>query len=379
MVIVELVPVGVWYVSTYRDLYWLEDLENLIELGQGDVTTTATLAPTPAPTMTTTTTTAATTPGPTFPIVPVVSSPSSAPNVYDTVDTVLRLLGELSLDGGFQLRSPDTPQHQAFQWLVHNFTLLESYNQTTIVQRYVLATLYYSTRGSEWTDNDGWLTAQNECDWYFRRNVFSIPICDDLGRLQKLELNGGNGLVGTLPPELALLSNSLRFLDLSSNQLKGTLPPGVGRLTRLERLDAASNQLSGTIPSELGRLTLMTWFNVANNPTVSGTIPTELFAMSSCTHMGLTLLNVTGPLPSEIGRMTALTRFMMRGGHLSALPTELGRLTQMTQLLLSDNAIQTTVPSQLGQLTNLLELDLSNNDATGTLPYQLFQLHQCRE
>ena len=34
-----------------------------------------------------------------------------------------------------------------------------------IAQRYGLITMYYSTKGDDWTDNAGWLGEQNECQW----------------------------------------------------------------------------------------------------------------------------------------------------------------------------------------------------------------------
>ena len=41
---------------------------------------------------------------------------------------------------------------------------------------------------------------------------------------------------------------------LNGNQLTGTLPPELGKLSELERLQIDQNQISGPIPPEFGNL-----------------------------------------------------------------------------------------------------------------------------
>jgi Leucine-rich repeat (LRR) protein len=43
-----------------------------------------------------------------------------------------------------------------------------------------------------------------------------------------------------------------RFVELSSNNLTGTIPAGFGKLPALSMLDLSSNQLTGDIPPYLG-------------------------------------------------------------------------------------------------------------------------------
>jgi hypothetical protein len=121
--------------------------------------------------------------------------PAPAPSLVDFLSS------EASFDGGAAVRSPSTPQNNAMQWL-QNSTLLTNYTDAKKIQRYALATLFFSTSGSEWKENTGWLSDDDECDgWY------SIACTDD-GAITSLLLPS-NGLNGTLPEELALLSDSL--------------------------------------------------------------------------------------------------------------------------------------------------------------------------
>jgi hypothetical protein len=57
------------------------------------------------------------------------------------------LLSPISSDKGEALLANSTPQNQAFNWMGINNTRLGTLSNETIVQRYALATLYYSANG----------------------------------------------------------------------------------------------------------------------------------------------------------------------------------------------------------------------------------------
>lgn len=48
-------------------------------------------------------------------------------------------------------------------------------------QRYALATLYYSTNGNSWKNNEGWLEPVDECTW-------AGVTCDDFNVVTELKL-----------------------------------------------------------------------------------------------------------------------------------------------------------------------------------------------
>lgn len=105
-----------------------------------------------------------------------------------------------SFDGGAALRTPSTPQNKALIWLA-NDTGLDSYSNERKIQRYALATFYISTKGENWFVGEWWLSAVNECDWYYEDG----PLCID-NAVVELDFWDGN-IGGTLPAEIALLGS----------------------------------------------------------------------------------------------------------------------------------------------------------------------------
>jgi len=134
----------------------------------------------------------------------------------------------------------------------------------------VLRVLYESTGGTEWTRNAGWLegdpcrgnwASSSEYDCFSGELVRTPqPVCcelmpdDNKPTVARLDLSQNN-LVGTLPTQLGRLG-TLRLLVLDGNSLSGTIPSELSRLERLSVLWLQYNSISGTLPSEIGKLDL---------------------------------------------------------------------------------------------------------------------------
>jgi hypothetical protein len=116
-------------------------------------------------------------------------------------------------------------------WLANNINF-NKFSDKRKIQRYTLGVLYYSTNGTNWSNNNGWLTDKNECNWW---NGADGLFCDENGAIFELDLydGSGNNLVGTIPMELTLLSDSAALLALGDNSLMGTIPSEVGLLSKL--------------------------------------------------------------------------------------------------------------------------------------------------
>jgi hypothetical protein len=111
-------------------------------------------------------------------------------------------------------------------------------------QRYALAcifiatnaveTIYGASAPSSWTNSSFWMTPASECWW------FGIT-CDILGQVTAIDLRM-NGMTGSIPNEIILLSETLSHLDLSHNNIynEGANLEWMGKLTNLRDLFVGS-------------------------------------------------------------------------------------------------------------------------------------------
>eukprot|EP00211_Chloroparvula_japonica_P009359 CAMPEP_0119120656 /NCGR_PEP_ID=MMETSP1310-20130426/1604_1 /TAXON_ID=464262 /ORGANISM="Genus nov. species nov., Strain RCC2339" /LENGTH=171 /DNA_ID=CAMNT_0007110145 /DNA_START=64 /DNA_END=576 /DNA_ORIENTATION=+ len=140
-----------------------------------------------------------------------------------------------------------------------------------IAERDALVALYLSTDGPNWANNDFWLDGDPCADSWWGVD------CD-------------------------YRDQHVDQLDLSENQLKGTIPPELVQLTALVWMWMGNNQLTGTIPSELGQVSALEWLWFNDN-LFNSTIPTELGQLSSLTHLWMGNNQLTGRIPSELGQL----------------------------------------------------------------------------
>jgi Leucine-rich repeat (LRR) protein len=200
------------------------------------------------------------------------------------------ILEPLSRDSLFDT---STDAFQALEWIAivdsGQLNPLDMNAISLIVERYVLALLYFATDGPNWFNQTDYLTGASVCDWKgidcdlegvssinLGENNLSRSLPSELFSLSTLEVIwlNDNALTGTLTTELGLLSN-LGSLRWQGNQFSGSIPTELGMCTALEHIDLASNALTGRLPSELGRLVDLLFLHIGEN-TVRGTLPSEL-------------------------------------------------------------------------------------------------------
>ena len=132
-------------------------------------------------------------------------------------------------------------------------------------------------------------------------------------------------------------SDNLPLADWEGVTLGGT-PVRVTGLVLYDR------DLRGMIPPELGRLDQLTYLNLAHN-------------------------QLTGDIPPDLGNLTRLEGLWLHGNELSGtIPTELSQLAQLIQMGLHENRLHGEIPSELGQLSWLSVLRLAGNPLTGCIP-----------
>ncbi|CAL5391024.1 unnamed protein product [Camellia sinensis] len=160
-----------------------------------------------------------------------------------------------------------------------------------------------------------------------------------------------NGLTGELPPLICRLS-SLQFLDLSNNNLTGTIPPCLTNFSdSLKVLNLQGNNFQGPIPHSYNRGNKLKMIVLSDNK-LQGKVPGSL---ANCTE--LEFLDLSNNLIDD------------------AFPLWLGDLTKLQVLILRSNKFYGAIenPKIKLELPNLHIIDLSHNGFTGNLPSKYFQ------
>ncbi|XP_054778264.1 receptor-like protein 9DC3 [Prosopis cineraria] len=157
----------------------------------------------------------------------------------------------------------------------------------------------------------------------------------------------------------------LRYLDLSHNQLNGTIPSWCFLLPSLENLYISSNQFTGQI-GEISSYSLK-YLDVSDNK-LSSSIPRTLFSLKNLTYLNLSHNFLTGGIQWHNFSWKNMKFLDLRNNSLQGeLTSSICYATSLEFLSLSHNYFTSTIPHCI---SNSLEvLNLSHNKFTGTIPH----------
>ncbi|XP_062189218.1 protein STRUBBELIG-RECEPTOR FAMILY 3-like isoform X3 [Phragmites australis] len=167
-----------------------------------------------------------------------------------------------------------------------------------------------------------------------------------VSNITSIILNGVN-LGGQLGNTLENFT-SLITLDLSNNNIGGTIPDGLP--VTLQQFFLSANQLSGSIPNTLSSLTLLTSMSLNNNH-LTGEIPDVFSALTGLANLDFSSNNLTGPLPPSMGNLTALTSLHIQNNQISGTLDVLQDLP-FQDLNIENNLFSGPVPVKLLNLPN---------------------------
>jgi len=355
-------------------------------------------------------------------IPPKTSTGSHESHLQATINTIIHK-GITTDTSVFEDAS--SPQYQAAVWLSENPSVYAK-SHPNEYQRYGLATFWLVTQSKLGTTDHttdkrlegyGALDETDVCDW---KGV----TCNDSGDVTDLSLVDA-GLKGTLPYELfSSTKDTLQSLDLSDNELTGTLSDAIGSMSKLSVLRLENNKLESNIPPKLFSLPKLMELNLANNwfegpitttsdgpyaplksivlhdnwltgdlravgklggqlemldvnsNSLSGTLPNSLFAMANLSYLRLSHNHLTGTISFELGRLTGLKFLSLdRNEFQGTIPSESVQLAQLEALLLYDNFLEGTLPIGIGYMSELQSLVISNNSKmSGGIPDTLGNL-----
>jgi len=262
------------------------------------------------------------------------------------------------------LNDVESPQYNALSWLDMKLMASRSTDPDDlphpriIQQKYILATLFYSTEGTNWTsfksDGSRWMSVDmdNVCNW----SGVTCEVDDqNLAYITELSLPNNN-LKGPLPHELSALVG-IKKIFLHSNKISGTIPESFGSLSSLRIFDMFRNQLTGNVPNTLGSLVNIQRIDFNENM-LTGSFPFELTSLSTLEVLVLSKNKYNSTLPEDFGDMQSLVTLKLNGNDFSGtLPTSIGKLVNLEILNLDENKFAGDIPRIIADLSKLCKFD----------------------
>lgn len=231
-------------------------------------------------------------------------------------------------------------------------------------------------------------------------NPFSPSrIPSQLGNLTELRVLwlAGCNLVGPVPETLSGLTR-LVSLDLTTNQLTGSIPSWITELKSVEQIEIFNNSFSGELPEAMDNMTMLKSFDASTNK-LTGKIPDGLAGLISLESLNLFENMLEGPLPESITRSKALTELKLFNNKLTGeIPSQLGANSplqyvdfsynrfsgeipanlcgggKLEYLMLIGNSFSGEIPRNLGKCRSLTRVRLNNNKLSGHVPEEFWGL-----
>jgi len=179
----------------------------------------------------------------------------------------------------------------------------------------------------------------------------------------------GNKFAGQVSGTFSLAS-SFWWFDISNNLLSGMLPRGIGNSSLnyfAQAIDLSRNQFEGTIPIEYFNSSGLEFLDLSEN-NLSGSLPLGFHA-SDLRYVHLYRNQLSGPLPYAFRNLSSLVIFDLGDNNLTGpIPNWIDSLSELSIFVLKSNQFNGKLPHQLCLLRKLSILDLSENKFSGLLP-----------
>lgn len=137
----------------------------------------------------------------------------------------------------------------------------------------------------------------------------------------------------------------LKTLDLAGNRLNGSIPVEIFRISSLNNLILGQNLLSGSLPGEIGSLKQIQYLDVSGNR-LSGSLNPSIGECSSLQFLVMSRNNISGEIPDSVGKLMSLEVLDLSSNEFSGkIPLKLGNLQYLMKLNLSFNQFEGEVPA----------------------------------
>jgi len=160
----------------------------------------------------------------------------------------------------------------------------------------------------------------------------------------------------------------LASLDISNNQFSGILPTWMGNFSnQMKAIDFSRNHFYGPLPRDFCKLDYLEYLDLSEN-NLSGSLP-SCFNPPSIKHVHLSKNQLSGPLTKAFYNSSSLVTLDIADNNLMGpISNSIGNLSALSILLLRANLFAGELPTQLCLLENLTIFDVSRNQLSGPLP-----------
>ncbi|WRX29568.1 Leucine-rich repeat - like 10, partial [Theobroma cacao] len=183
-----------------------------------------------------------------------------------------------------------------------------------------------------------------------------------------------NRLYGPMPNSIASsYFSALQIIDLSHNELTGPLPTKFFQNLRAMKDHVTQKRLSHICGGFAYRncLPYMIYFKKASVNVTAKKLEMELGkTLTIFTSIDFSNNLFCGRIPEELGELISLQALNLSNNNLTGrIPPSFGNMVALESLDLSSNKLGGRIPSQLTNLTFLEVLNLSQNDLVGPIPH----------
>lgn len=171
-----------------------------------------------------------------------------------------------------------------------------------------------------------------------------------------------------------MLVPNLQSLSLQKNNLSGSIPLSLSRLSGLSYFDLSSNRLSGLFPPILANCTSLNYVAIDNN-LLEGQIPPEIGLLKNLSVLSLSANYFTGTVPASFGNLSSLLYLNLgRNRLIGTIPASWKGIQSLHLLSLEHNQLTGFLPEWIWKFKDLHVLSFSNNLFYGEIPTQVSEL-----
>ena len=228
-------------------------------------------------------------------------------------------------------------------------------------EKNALLDLYTYTNGDNWTNK--WDFNEPVSSWY------GVTVIDD--KIVGINLSSNN-LVGTIPNSIQELKY-LESFNVFKNKLKGQFPSELFRIQSLKNINLSFNSFTGNLPESISIATNLVTLEVFMNQ-LSGNLPENIGNLKKLELLSLFNNNFTGEIPQGIYKLKNLKELAIQSNFFNGeISNEIVNMSNLEILSLFDNQFSGKIPS-LEKMPKLIAMNLSLNKFDDFNDFSLMEL-----